>query len=35
MTSKPVALLLADLGVVRSHSRPKVCNDNSYSEAAF
>lgn len=24
MTSKPVALLLADLGVVRSHSRPKV-----------
>jgi putative transposase len=27
MTSKPVALLLADLGVVRSHSRPKVSND--------
>jgi transposase InsO family protein len=24
MTSKPVALLLADLGVLRSHSRPKV-----------
>jgi putative transposase len=35
MTSKPVALLLADLGVVRSHSRPKVSNDNPYSEAAF
>jgi putative transposase len=30
MTSKPVALLLADLGVVRSHSRPKVSNDNPY-----
>jgi putative transposase len=25
MTSKPVALLLADLGVARSHSRAKVC----------
>jgi len=25
MTAKPVALLLADLGVVRSHSRPRVC----------
>jgi putative transposase len=24
MMSKPVALLLADLGVVKSHSRPKV-----------
>ena len=35
MTSKPVALLLADLGVARSHSRPKVSNDNPYSEAAF
>jgi putative transposase len=35
MTSKPVALLLADLGVVCSHSRPKVSNDNPYSEAAF
>jgi putative transposase len=35
MTSKPVALLLADLGVVRSHSRPKVSNDNPFSEAAF
>ena len=35
MTSKPVALLLADLGVVRSHSRPKVSNDNPYSESAF
>lgn len=35
MTSKPVALLLADLGVARSHSRPKVSNDNPFSEAAF
>jgi putative transposase len=28
MTSKPVALLLADLGVTRSHSRPHVPDDN-------
>lgn len=35
MTSKPVAQLLADLGVARSHSRPHVSNDNPYSEAAF
>jgi putative transposase len=35
MTSKPVALLLADLGVTRSHSRPHVSDDNPYSEAQF
>ena len=35
MTSKPVAQLLVDLGVDRSHSRPHVSNDNPYSEAAF
>ena len=35
MTSKPVALLLADLGIVKSHSRPHVSNDNPYSEAGF
>ena len=35
MTSKPVALLLADLGVTRSHSRPHVSNDNPFSEAQF
>jgi putative transposase len=35
MTSKPVAALLAELGVARSHSRPHVSNDNPYSEAAF
>lgn len=35
MTSKPVALLLADLGVRKSHSRPHNSNDNPYSEAQF
>jgi len=35
MTSKPVAQLLVDLGVARSHSRPHVSNDNPYSEAHF
>ena len=35
MTSKPVAQLLVDLGVARSHSRPHVSNDNAFSEAAF
>lgn len=35
MTSKSVALLLADLGVTKSHSRPHVSNDNPYSEAQF
>jgi putative transposase len=35
MTSKPVALLLSDLGVTKTHSRPHVSNDNPYSEAQF
>ena len=35
MTSKPVAELLADLGIGRTHSRPHVSNDNPYSEANF
>ena len=35
MTSKPVAQLLVDLGVTRSHSRPQVSNDNPYSESQF
>jgi putative transposase len=35
MRCKPVAWLLADLGVTRSHSRPQVSNDNPYSEAQF
>jgi putative transposase len=35
MTSRPVAFLLADLGVTQSHSRPHVSNDNPFSEAQF
>jgi putative transposase len=35
MTSKPVAHLLADLGVTRSHNRPHVSNDNPFSESQF
>jgi putative transposase len=35
MTSKPVALLLADLGVTKTHSRPYTSTDNPYSEAQF
>jgi putative transposase len=35
MTSKPVALLLADLGVTKTHSRPHVSDDNPFSEAQF
>lgn len=34
MTSKTVATLLADLEVTRSHSRPRVSNDNPYSPVA-
>src|SRR6266852_922236 len=33
MTSQPVALLLATLGVLPSHSRPHVSDDNPFSEA--
>ena len=35
MKSKAVALLLSDLGVVKTHSRPHVSNDNPFSEALF
>jgi putative transposase len=35
MKSKPVACLLADLGVTKTHSRPHTSNDNPYSEAQF
>lgn len=35
MTSKPVSELLIDLGVARTHSRPRTSNDNPYSEAQF
>jgi putative transposase len=35
MRSKALALMLADLGVTKTHSRPHVSNDNPYSEAHF
>jgi len=35
MTAKSTALLMADLGVTKSHSRPHVSDDNPYSEAQF
>jgi putative transposase len=35
MKSKPVAHLLSDLGVTKSHSRPHVSNDNPFSESNF
>lgn len=35
MTSKAVALLLSDLGITKSLSRPHVSNDNPYSESQF
>jgi len=35
MKSKGVADLLLDLGINKSHSRPRVSNDNAYSESQF
>ncbi len=35
MISKPVAFLMADLGITKSHSRPYVSDDNPYSESQF
>jgi putative transposase len=35
MIAKPVAFLLADLGVTKSHSRPHCSNDNPFSESQF
>src|ERR1019366_6151679 len=35
MRSKPVAFLLCDLGVTKTHSRPYTSTDNPYSEAQF
>lgn len=35
MTSKAVALLLSDLGITKSHSRPHISNDNPFSESQF
>ena len=35
MLAKSVALLLADLGILKTHGRPHVSNDNPYSESQF
>ena len=35
MKAKATALLLADLGVTRSHNRPHTSNDNPFSESHF
>jgi putative transposase len=35
MTSKPVAFLLADLGITQTHSRPYLSDDNPFSESQF
>jgi putative transposase len=35
MTSKSLALLLAELGVTKTHSRPSISDDNPFSEAQF
>jgi transposase InsO family protein len=35
MKAKATALLLADLGVTKSHSRPHTSNDNPFSESHF
>jgi putative transposase len=35
MTSQPVAFLLSDLGVTKTHSRPHISDDNPYSESQF
>jgi putative transposase len=35
MTSRTVELLMADLGITKTHSRPHVSNDNPFSESQF
>jgi putative transposase len=35
MKSKTVAQMLSDLNVMKTHNRPYVSNDNSYSESGF
>ena len=35
MRGKPVAFLLADLGITKTHTRPYTSTDNPYSEAHF
>jgi hypothetical protein len=34
MTSKPVSEIMIDLGIARSHSRPRTSNDNPFSPGA-
>lgn len=35
MLAKPLGLMLADLGILKSHSRPRCCNDNPFVESHF
>jgi len=35
MKSKPVAFLMADMGITKTHSRPYTSDDNPFSEAQF
>jgi putative transposase len=35
MKSRPVALLLSDLGITKTHSRPYTNDDNPFSESQF
>jgi putative transposase len=35
MRGKPVAFLLADMGITKTHNRPYTSTDNPYSEAHF
>ena len=35
MKSRPVALLLSDLGITKTHSRPYTSDDNPFSESQF
>ena len=35
MRGKPIAFLLADMGITKTHSRPYTSTDNPYSEAHF
>ncbi|MCK5863277.1 MAG: transposase family protein, partial [Candidatus Hydrogenedentes bacterium] len=35
MKSKPLAMMLSDMGITKTHSRPHVSNDNPFSESQF
>jgi putative transposase len=35
MRSKTVAMMMADMGITKTHSRPHVSNDNPFSESQF